>query len=138
MDRDMCLNSSCVMKTKCLRYMGKTDIVQAYTNFKPLRNTTRGFSCVGRIDIHAHHNKKYRPKNSANYVDLIADSKVIEEAPDYRITSDHNIISVIGNPKIMSQSFNKGMVNVYLRVGTNQTKRFSVNKLIKKYYPETI
>ena len=138
MDRDMCLNSKCMMKVKCLRYMGKTDVVQAYTNFKPLRNTTRGFSCVGRIDIHAHHNKKYRPKNSANYVDLIADSKVIEEAPMYRITSDHNVISMKGNTKIVAQYFDSGRLLVELRVSENKAKRFNVKKLIKKYYPETI
>jgi len=118
--------------------MGKPSPVQAYTPFTPIRNKEKGFSCVGRIDIYLNHNKKHIPKNNAEYVDLDRDSKVIEEAPDYRITKDHNIISTIGKPKVMAQYYAKGMLNIYLRVGVNKSKRFSVSKLIKKYYPETI
>jgi hypothetical protein len=114
--------------------MGKADIVQSYFPFVPISNLNVGFSCVGKISIYAHHNKKYVPKNPSLYVDVNKHSKVLEEAPDYRITSDLNIISTKGNCKIVRPYFDREL-RVELRVGKNKPKRFSLNKLIQKYYP---
>lgn len=135
MDRDMCMNQQCVMRTKCLRYTGKASDVQAYTPFVPINNSSVGFSCVGKISLYHNHNKKYIPKNPALYVNIDKHSKVIEEAPDYRITSDLNIISTKGNNKIIRPYFDKEL-KVELRVEKNKPKRFSLNVLIKKYYPD--
>lgn len=45
MDITMCQNKECVKKTKCLRFMGKPDICQLYSNFIPYSNKEYKFKC---------------------------------------------------------------------------------------------
>ena len=135
MDRDMCLNNSCVMKSKCLRYMGKVDAVQSYFPFTPIRNNVKAFRCIGKVDLYLHHNKKYKPKNHVEYAVIDDHSKVIEEAPMYRITQDANVISTNGNPKIIKQFLDKKDIYVRLYVDGGKRRTFGIKFLMNKYFP---
>lgn len=115
--------------------MGEADTIQSYTPFKPLKNRLVSFKCVGFIKLDTYHNKRYKPKNIANYVELGDDVKVIEEAPMYRITVNGDVISTYGHHKVLRPFYNYKSLYVQVKIN-DKKKNLMIDKLMKKYYPD--